>query len=135
MAKKKSKPSVDSQLPNKPADIKAASSFIQKDERIGVNFKYYQSNYECLSAWGKQELKQLSKWIEKTRVRTEADITSTTKTCHALINFNKRRPSGVSKDVQFYGLDVGSKLRVHGFLSEYNFYLVWLDRKHKLLGK
>lgn len=106
-------------------------------DTVAVNLRYYQASYQCFSKWQKTELKAFSSWCEKISNRTEAQITSTTQTCHAHINPSKRPrlPSELSPDIQIYGLDVSSKARAHGFFALGNFFLVWLDRDHKLLSK
>lgn len=66
--------------------------------------------------------------------KTEAQITSVTKTCHAHKGKQKALPSSVSPDVKMYSLDVGPKQRVHGFFFLGRFFLVWLDREGRVLG-
>ena len=65
--------------------------------------------------------------------RTKPDVTSTTATCHAHKGDPKPLPWEISEDVKMYCIDVGPKERVHGFFEANNFYLVWLDREHKIL--
>lgn len=73
-----------------------------------------------------------SNWLVKQSERTVAQIQQTTKTCHAHMGKKLALPKDVSPDVRLYGLDVTSGGRVHGFFTDNTFYLVWLDRKHKL---
>lgn len=107
-----------------------------QDGKLSVNLKYYQKSAECFSSWQKAELKAFSNWVDKTCTRTEAQVTSATKNCHAH-NPGKRAagfsvPQEVSPDVKFYGLDVTKGGRVHGFFERGQFFLVWLDRGHKV---
>ena len=66
--------------------------------------------------------------------KSEAQITSVTKTCHAHKGQKKKPPAGVSPEVKMYSLDVGPKGRVHGFFMSGKFFLVWLDREGSVLG-
>jgi hypothetical protein len=103
-----------------------------RESTLSVNLKYYQRGYECFSKWQPAELSSLSNWIEKTVSRTQTQVTTVTKTCHAHQGRPKRAiPDGISPDVKLYGLDVGEKARVHGFFMNSQFFLVWLDRQHR----
>ncbi len=133
MAKKKSKPfRIESNGPAEPRAIVAKTIPSEPDNKIGVNLRYFQKSHECFSAWIKEDLKAFSGWIEKMAARTESQITSTTKTCHAHKGKTKSLPPEVSPEVKMYGLDVGAKARVHGFFVGSQFYLVWLDRTHAI---
>lgn len=101
--------------------------------KSGVNLKYFQKSHECFSKWQGKDLKEFSGWVGKVADRSEAQITSTTLTCHAHKGKAKTLPSSVSPEVKMYSLDVGAKARVHGFFSSGDFYLVWLDREHQIL--
>lgn len=107
-----------------------------RDGKLSVNLKYYQKSAECFSTWQKPELKAFSNWVDKICARTEEQVTSVTQTCHAhspgkrAAGFNI--PDDVSPDVKFYGLDVTKGGRVHGFFERGQFFLVWLDRGHKV---
>jgi hypothetical protein len=78
-------------------------------------------------------MKAFSNLVGKVSDRTEAQITATTQTCHAHKGKTKPIPTQISPDVKMYELDVGPKARVHGFFFSSVFYLVWLDREHKIL--
>lgn len=133
MAKKRSKPfRIKSNGPREPGPIVAKAIPAEADTKIGVNLRYFQKSHECFSTWVKDDLKAFSGWVEKMAARTEAQITSTTLTCHAHVGKTKAPPAGVSPDVKMYGLDVGAKARVHGFFLGSQFYLVWLDRTHAI---
>ena len=116
----------------KPVNAANSSPGID-DERVSVSLRHYQRSYECFSKWTKVELKTFSKWLDKMAERTVTQVTSTTKTGHAHIGTPKKLPQAISHDVLMYGLDVGDKPRVHGFFIGSGFYLVWLDREHKIL--
>lgn len=97
--------------------------------------KYYQRKHQCLSEWQKPEIAALSHWLEKIGERTPAQVKSTTKTCHKHLGKRKKSlPSGLSPDLECYGLDIGDKQRVHGAFVQETFFLIWLDRAHEFLG-
>lgn len=107
----------------------------QESKPASVNLRYFQRSKECFSKWKPRELKSFSGFIEKMSLKTEADVTSVTKTCHAHKGATaKLLPRTVSPDVKMYSLDVGPKGRVHGFFVEGTFFLVWIDRDGKILG-
>ncbi|MEL6642772.1 MAG: hypothetical protein AAFQ79_02460 [Pseudomonadota bacterium] len=106
-----------------------------KDIQAGVSLRYFERKQECFSKWQKRELVQFSGFVEKMANRTEAQVTSVTKTCHAHKGMKgKKLPAEVSPDVKMYSLDVGPKGRVHGFFFSGKFFLVWLDREGAILG-
>jgi hypothetical protein len=98
-----------------------------------VNLKYFDSNYECLSAWEKDELKLLSDFIQKV---SNSDWYSIQKSCtkhkdNGILPKNKKIEN-VSPDITFFELRVSIKARVHGFRSANAFFLCWLDRNHQI---
>lgn len=134
LGKKKSKSfRIDSAQPEETPKVVAAKTDHVSDGKSSVSLKYYQKPYECFSSWTKDEMKAFSNLVGKVSARTEAQITATTKTCHAHKGKTKTLPIQISPDVKMYELDVGSKARVHGFFFSSVFYLVWLDREHKIL--
>lgn len=135
MARNRSKNfKIDSNVPASADPINANKLLDAKDDKVAVNLRYFQSSHECFSAWQKAELKAFSSFVVKLSKRTKQEVTSTTKTCHAHKGATKPLPSGVSPEVKLYSLDVGSKVRVHGFFVQNGFFLVWLDREHKVLS-
>lgn len=98
-----------------------------------VNLKYFDSNYECLSAWEKDELKLLSDFVQKISNSNWFDIQKSYtkhKDKRALPRNNKIE--NVSPDITFFELRVSIKARVHGFRSANAFFLCWLDRNHQI---
>ncbi|MEM7058627.1 MAG: hypothetical protein AAF557_13630 [Pseudomonadota bacterium] len=135
MAKKKSKKfAIESDQPEASLKIDAEAAWHTQDDKAGVSMRYYQKKHECLSSWTKREVKAFSNWVEKMCARSEPHITSTTKTCHAHKGETKPLPDEISPDVTVYSLDVTDKARVHGFFAGGQFFLVWLDREHKILS-
>jgi hypothetical protein len=113
--------------------IDLSRDVVAADGKSAVNLKYFQKSHECFSKWQGKDLKEFSGWVGKIADRSEAQITSTTLTCHAHKGKPKTLPPNVSPEVKMYSLNVGAKSRVHGFFSSGHFYLVWLDRDHKVL--
>jgi hypothetical protein len=111
--------------------LEAGAKPATRDMLCGVNFRYFQQRYQCLSDWQKDELKYLATWMAKQATKTVSQITSVTQTCHAHKG-KKTLPASVSPDVRLYGLDVTAGARVHGFFTDNTFYLVWLDRSHAI---
>jgi hypothetical protein len=111
--------------------IDARTIGVFRDGCVNVSMKYYQRQHQCLSEWQQAEIKRFSNWLVKMQERTPAQVKSTTKTCHKHMGKQKKfLPSGLSPDIECYGLDVGDGQRVHGaFLGE-TFFLIWLDRNH-----
>jgi hypothetical protein len=113
--------------------IDAARLVPLQDKTSSVNLKYFQKSHECFSDWQTKELKGFSSWVEKVSGKTEQQMTAVTQTCHAHKGKTKPLPTSVSPDVKMYSMDVGAKGRVHGFFVSGDFYLVWLDRAHRVL--
>lgn len=111
-----------------------------------VVLKYYQPRHQCFSAWQQTELRGFSSFVEKLRGTTWNEIvlsggrgpngkkTSFGYTPHK--DRTKLPPCAdldrVSPDLTFFELRVSGKMRVHGFRAGAAFFLVWLDREHKI---
>lgn len=112
-------------------------------EKAYVALKYYQSGYECFSEWSKEELKAFSAFCDRVNERTWAQIkqsggkkqkTGLGFTTHK--NRAKLPNNGltalISPDVEFAEMRVTQKAHVHGFRMKSTFFLVWLDKDHKV---
>lgn len=109
-----------------------------------INLKYYQPEYECLSEWTPDELKALSEFVRKFRNLTWEQIYrsggklgeksglgyTSHKTKTLLPKFSEL--DNFSHDLTFFELRVTQKARVHGFRIKAAFFLVWLDRNHRI---
>ena len=135
LAKKKSrsfqiKPSED--IESLAVNVKSID-FVE-DGKVNVSMKYYQRKHQCLSDWQKDEINRFSNWLDKIKDWTPSQVKSTIKTCHKHMGKRvKPLPLGLSQDLECYGLDVGSKQRVHGTFSKDTFFIIWLDREHNFL--
>ncbi|HDY7656850.1 TPA: hypothetical protein RQK04_003165 [Vibrio vulnificus] len=114
-----------------------------------VALKYFNSDWQCFSAWQPSELKEFSRFLDKLSNMTWQQVydTSGKKSKRGMAytpyNIDDVRSSGIKqklKDVQkklsedktFFELRVNQNaLRVHGFQSQSAFFLVALDRGHE----
>jgi len=118
------------------------SSNREKLTTVSVSLKYYDSNFECFSKWGKTDLKSFSAFIKKLGKRTWdqvketggkiGDKTGLGYTPHKDKSKLPTVPEGLSEDIDFCELRVTQKARVHGFHLKSVFFLVWLDQNHKM---
>ena len=111
-----------------------------------VSLKYFRPSFECFSEWTHDELKALSRFIEKLRQTTWIDITTKTggsigqKTGLGYTTHKDRNKlpdlkdlnTIISNDITFFELRVTDKARVHGFRVKSAFFLIWLDREHRI---
>ncbi|MDA7981873.1 MAG: hypothetical protein MPJ82_04540 [Alphaproteobacteria bacterium] len=103
---------------------------------VGVNLRFFRRSHECFSDWQKKELKQFALRVEKMARLTEAQAMSDNYG-HAHRGDNAATadllPRGISGDTPVYSMRVTRKARVHGFFSGGDFYLIALDRNHRVL--
>lgn len=112
-----------------------------------VSLKYYDSNFECFSSWQPGELRQFSDFIRKLRDQRWIDVyRSGGKVGHKTgLGYTKHddrhklpNHSGLddlSPEITFFELRISQSLRVHGFRVQAAFFLVWLDREHRIYPK
>ena len=117
-----------------------------------VNLKYYRENYECFSAWEKDELKSFSEFIVDLRMRTWRQVLETSgkgpnKTGLGYTPYEVSAVKGaaeshlkdlrkaIGEDIAFFELRVTQKMRVHGFRMKAAFFLVLLDRGHQVFSQ
>ncbi|NTG20648.1 hypothetical protein G6L00_09405 [Agrobacterium rhizogenes] len=118
---------------------------IDKDgERPHVNLKYYSPNFECFSSWTSDEMKAFSTFVEKLRTSKWQTIFNSggsigQKTGFALTllepsNYPQENQTldSLSQDIKLFELRVDQKIRVHGFRCHDGFFLVYLDREHRI---
>jgi hypothetical protein len=115
-----------------------------------IVLKYYQADWECFSAWNKPELKCFSDFIQKLSTLTWGDIYNTAGspgnkigvgyTTYQLSKMKtgsetlKKVQSLVSPELTFFELRLSKKIRVHGFQSQSAFFLVMLDKDHRVFS-
>ncbi len=116
-------------------------------EKPHVNLKYYEHSYECFSCWEPSELAAFSDFLHKLRSTNWQSIfesggkrgnkTGFGYTIHknwgALPNNEVLK--NISPDITCFELRVTQKMRVHGFRAVDAFYLIWLDRRHRIYAE
>lgn len=113
-------------------------------EPVYVVLKYFQPTFECFSDWQAEELAAFSGFLEKLSARTWQQVYKTAGslgnktglgyTVHLDRSKLPECPTldAISEDIKFFELRVNEKARVHGFRVQSAFFLVWLDRQHKI---
>lgn len=113
-----------------------------------VTLKYYREAFECFSAWEKDELKAFSDFVSALRDRTWRQVLETSgkenKAGLAYTPYDVATTKGgaedhlnsvkklIGEDIPFFELRVTQKIRVHGFRMKAAFFLVLLDREHRV---
>jgi hypothetical protein len=129
----------------------AQSSGVQGGDNANpyVALKYFRDTFECFSNWEKAELKAFTDLINDLRKRTWQQVLQTSgKTNKHGLAYTPYDPamaaeaakthleavrSQISPDISFFELRVDqNKLRVHGFRARAAFFLVLLDREHRV---
>ena len=130
----------------------AQSSGVQGGDNANpyVALKYFRDSYECFSDWEKNELKLFTDLIKDLRMRTWQQVLQTSskkngKRGLAYTPYDSAIASDAAKahleairtqispDISFFELRVDqNKLRVHGFRAAAAFFLVLLDREHRV---
>ncbi len=116
-------------------------------ERAYVALKYYQSGYECFSEWTRDEMRAFSAFCDKLNERTWEQVKQSggSRGTKAGLGFtphrDRRKLPGnglldrISPEVEFSEMRVTDRARVHGFRMKSAFFLVWLDRDHRVYAE
>lgn len=116
-----------------------------------VTLKYYRESFECFSAWESDELKSFSGFVRSLRLRTWQQVLQTSgkgdsKTGLGYTPYKVSATKGgvkehllavreaIGEDIPFFELRVTQKIRVHGFRMKAAFFLVLLDREHRVFA-
>ncbi|WP_298938432.1 hypothetical protein [uncultured Ruegeria sp.] len=131
--KRKSKPfKIETGEPN--IDVVPPSKQKLHDEKASVVLRHFDKKFECFSSWPARDLKSFTRFIEKMNSKTQAQVTTDTDFCHSHKGKQKALPKSLSPEQKVFSLDVTGAGRAHGVFSDGKFFLVWLDRKGKILG-
>ncbi len=126
-----------------PIESKIFGFDAKRNDNPHINLKYYQSKFECFSSWTQEELRDLSSFIDKLSQSNWTDVfksggKSGSKSGFGM-TFHKREAlpkfpaiDQISEDIDFFELRVNQKARVHGFRNFSSFFLVLLDREHRI---
>ena len=115
-----------------------------------VVLKYFQQEWECFSEWDKEELRAFSSFLSTLSSHTWSSVYKSggvgpnkvglgyTKydlsTMKAGSTHLEKVINKISPDIDFFELRVTQKIRVHGFQSCAAFFLVLLDREHRVFS-
>lgn len=113
-----------------------------------VVLKYFQDNWECFSVWTSDELKAFSKFLATFSSHTWDSVYKSAgkgenkgslgytpyeiTTMKAGREVLEKVRKLISPDINFFELRVNDKIRLHGFQSQSAFFLVMLDREHRV---
>lgn len=106
-----------------------------------VVLKYFLSRFECFSNWTPEELSMFSAFLNKIQRCTWEDVRKskgfkyTEYDIKAMKSGQKeveRLKNDLSEDIDFFELRVNHKIRIHGFRMLSAFFLVLLDREHRV---
>jgi len=103
---------------------------------VYISLKYFDGSYECFSEWQSRDLKTFTKFIDKLREHTWEDVKKSDGFRYTELNRaelpKKRILTIISPETTIFELRVNQKARVHGFKVQSVFFLIWLDRNHKI---
>lgn len=129
----------------KPIEKKIFAFGDKDNQKAYIALKYYDKNYECFSRWTKNELKAFSRFAEKIAKHSWNQIEGqggkkgsktgfgcTKHKDNSVINSHTNMLENISEDITAIELRVNEKARVHGFRLKSVFFLVLLDRKHRI---
>lgn len=121
------------------------------DETPYVVLKYFRDAFECFSTWEKPELKEFTEFLKELKKRTWSQVLETSGKiggkrglaytpydisdieADGIRDHFKEVRKEISDDINFFELRVNqNKLRVHGFRAKAAFFLVLLDREHRV---
>lgn len=111
-------------------------------ERPYISLRYFDGSYECFSKWTKEELAAFTDLLRRISQMTWTQIMATggkggNKTGLGCTKLEARilpssATNGLSEDLPFMELRVTQKARIHGFRMNEAFFLLCLDREHKV---
>jgi hypothetical protein len=113
-----------------------------------VVLKYFQKDWECFSAWTKEELGQFSNFLTTLGSHTWDSVYKSggkgenkaglgytpykVDEMKAGGTHVKKVLASLSPEIGLIELRVSQKMRVHGFQSQSAFFMILLDREHKV---
>ncbi|GAN72102.1 hypothetical protein ASY01nite_13880 [Acetobacter syzygii] len=111
-------------------------------ERPYVSLKYFDGSYECFSDWSKPDLVAFTDLLRRLSQMSWSEILATggkrgVKTglgCTRLLcsQLPKSVTKDLSEDLAYMEMRVSIKARIHGFRMNEAFFLLCLDKDHKI---
>lgn len=109
---------------------------------VFVSLLHLQFDFQCFSAWTKQEMNLFWTFNRDIHDKTWQDVYSTarkqnkTGLAYTILAKDKYPNSdftkNLSKDITTFELRLNHKIRVHGFRNKNIFYICWLDKNHEI---
>lgn len=113
-----------------------------------VVLKYFQSDWECFSAWSSNELQQFSKFLGHLGAHTWESVYKSGGTGPNKLGLGytqykveqmkagnghvKKVLDKLSEDISIFELRLSQEIRVHGFQSQAAFFMILLDKDHRV---
>lgn len=146
--KEDSSTSLEKKIFDLPSFKKDGSREAPLDKNPYVVLKYFQKDWECFSEWGKEELSQFSNFLTTLSGHTWTSVYKSggkgpNKVGLGYTKYQigemkagdthvKKVLDSLSPDISLIELRVSQKMRVHGFQSQSAFFMILLDREHKV---
>lgn len=110
------------------------------DRNPNINLKYFDSKFQCFSEWDKDELILFSEFISKFKNSNWVSIFKSGGSIGSKTGFGMtyhkddkmKSKLNISEEIKCFELRINKTIRLHGFRSASSFFLVYLDRNHKL---
>jgi hypothetical protein len=132
MAKNKSVKKLQQPSSKVPSVALESKNNIDYNEMAPVfRFGSADDNNWLLHDWQKQELKALIKCLKKMEKLVWSHIRRDTGLRMTKLK-NVKPPCYLSPDIELYEIRVTQEQRIHGYLMDNIFYLVWFDRDHSV---
>lgn len=110
-----------------------------EDEEVPyIALKYFDRKYECFSKWGPTELKAFSSLVDKLKKVNWQQLKTQEGLGYTVHPNRNRLPNGgaaleeISHEISPFEIRVTGKARLHGFRMKAAFFLVWLDKNHRI---
>ena len=107
-------------------------------ERPYLALKYFDSSWECFSDWNQSELKNFSAFIDKLKIMNWRQVLESPGFGYKLHKNRNQLPNKgmaireVSPDISASEIRVTQRVRIHGFRINSAYFLVWLDKDHRV---
>ncbi len=107
----------------------APTGQLLEDSGVHLNLRYYDKKHQCFSEWSKKDLKKFSSLAKELRERTRTQVDNV---CTPNKGESATPPKELDPSFKMVHWELGKKARVHGVLHKNIFFLIFLDRNHKI---